>query len=176
MPKPTHQQSPAELGCPRPSGCERYESPVIRKIFQLHHMMMRVGDRMAAPHGLTGSRWMLLCAMGRADEPQTVAAISEEILLSPQNVSRMVGSMEEDRLVRRFNQPGSGRSTFVALTDEGWRAYGVTRELAERFLGPFLEGFSGSRTDRLDRDLSALIENTRRLEESLLHEAERSER
>lgn len=161
-------------GVPRPEGCDRYESPVIRKIFQLHHMMMRVGDRMASPHGLTGSRWMLLCCLGRSDEPQPVAAISEEILLSPQNVSRMVASMEEDGLVERFSKPGAGRSTFVSLTDEGWRAYAVTRELAERFLGPFLEGFISPEVEHLDADLSRLIENTRRLEESLPREPSRS--
>lgn len=154
--------------CPRPGGCERYESPVIRKLFQLHHMMMRVGDRMAAPHGLTSSRWMLLCALGRSDEPRTIAEISEEILLSPQNISRMVGSMQDDGLVERFNVPGSGRSAYVGLTEAGWRAYATTRELAEQFAGPFLEGFSDSHTDRLDRDLTRLIENVRRLEQALI--------
>lgn len=160
-------ESPGDR-CPRPGGCERYESPVIRKLFQLHHMMMRVGDRMASPHGLTSSRWMLLCALGRSDEPRTIAEISEEILLSPQNISRMVGSMQDDGLVERFNVPGSGRSAYVGLTEAGWRAYATTRELAEQFMGPFLEGFSDSRTDRLDRDLTMLIENVRRLEQVLI--------
>ncbi len=154
--------------CARPSGCERYESPVIRNLFRLHHMMMRVGDRMAAPHGLTGSRWMMLCALGRTDEPRTIAEISEETLLSPQNISRMAASMADDGLVERFHKPGSGRSTFVCLTEEGWRAYAVTRELAEGFLTPFLEGFSRSHIERLDRDIRQLIDNTQRLEQSLV--------
>jgi DNA-binding MarR family transcriptional regulator len=100
----------------------------------------------------------------------TIAAISEEILLSPQNISRMVGSMQDDGLVERFTVPGSGRSAYVGLTEPGWKAYAITRELAERFLGPFLEDFSEGRVERLDRDLQKLIENTRRLEQSLLAE------
>lgn len=151
--------------------CERYESAIIRRLFQLNHMMMRVGDRMAAPHGLTGSRWMLLCALGRDDEPKTIAAISEELLLSPQNVSRMIVSMEEDGQVKRFHQPGAGRSTFVSLTEAGWEAYGVTRGLAERFCEPFLEGFTDDEADRLGEDLSRLIDNTSGLEARLLREA-----
>lgn len=154
--------------CARPGGCDRYESPVIRKLFQLHHMMMRVGDRMSAAHGLTSSRWMLLCALGRSDEARTVAEISEEILLSPQNISRMVASMEEDGLVERYTVRGSGRSAFVGLTEAGWRAYAVTRELADQFLEPFLEGFSEGQVQRLDRDLGALIENTHRFEQRLI--------
>jgi len=155
--------------------CERYESAIIRRLFQLNHMMMRVGDRMAAPHGLTGSRWMLLCALGRDDEPKTIAAISEELLLSPQNVSRMIVSMEEDGQVKRFHQPGAGRSTFVSLTEAGWEAYGVTRGLAERFCEPFLEGFTDDEADRLGEDLSRLIDNTSGLEARLLREAAASD-
>ncbi|MBZ0172027.1 MAG: MarR family transcriptional regulator [Phycisphaerales bacterium] len=145
---------------------------MIRNLFQLHHMMMRVGDRMAGPHGLTGSRWMLLCALGRSDEARTIAEISEEILLSPQNISRMVASMADDGLVTRNTVPGGGRSVWVGLTEAGWRAYGVTRELAAQFLGPFLEGFSESRVDRLDRDIQKLIDNTQRLEQALIAKAQ----
>ncbi len=170
--KPGSGPDPAGGSCSASHGsCERYESAIIRRLFQLNHMMMRVGDRMAAPHGLTGSRWMLLCALGRDDEPKTIAAISEELLLSPQNVSRMIVSMEEDGQVRRFNQPGAGRSTFVTLTEAGWEAYGVTRGLAERFCEPFLEGFTDDRADRLAEDLSRLLDNTSGLEARLLREA-----
>ncbi len=162
---------PDQAACERPGGCERYESPVIRKVFQLHHMMMRVGDRMASPHGLTSSRWMLLCALGRSDQPRTIAEISEEALLSPQNISRMAAAMEGDGLVSRFSVPGSGRSTFVGLTEAGWQAYGLTRELAGRILGPLLTGFDETAIDRLDKDLEKLIENTRLLEQSLISQS-----
>ena len=131
-------------------------------------MMMRVGDRMASPRGLTSSRWMLLCAIGKTGEPCTVAAISERVNLSAQNVSRMVGSMEEDGQVCRFHLPGHGRSTFVGLTDAGWAAYETTKQLAEAFCPPFLEGFDEKRIDRLDRDLAKLIENISRLEAALI--------
>ncbi len=168
MTKTTPSISPGVRRCTRPNGCEKYESPVIRNLFRLHHMMMRVGDRMAAPHGLTGSRWMMLCALGRSDEPRTIAELSEETLLSPQNISRMAASMAEDGLVDRFHQRGAGRSTFVCLTEAGWRAYAVTRELAEAFLGPFLDGFNTSDVERLDGDIRRLIENTHRLEQALI--------
>ncbi|USN99328.1 MAG: winged helix-turn-helix transcriptional regulator [Phycisphaeraceae bacterium] len=168
----TRVEKPRVACCDRPAGCEKYESPLIRKVFQLHHMMMRVGDRLAGPHGLTSSRWMLLGCLGKSDEPRTIAEISEEILLSPQNVSRMVVSMEADGLVVRNTIPGSGRSVYVGLTETGWRAYGLTKGLAERFLTPFLDGFSESRIERLDRDLKKLMENTQRFEQALIAEAQ----
>lgn len=152
----------------RPAGCDDYESPVIGKLFELHNMMMRVGDRMASPEGLTSSRWMLLCGIGKCDEPRTIAEISDSLNLSAQNVSRMVGSMEDEGLLVRFNLPGSGRSTFVGLTEAGWAAYATTRRLAAAFLPPFLDGFSESRIGRLDKDLAALIENIGRLEAALI--------
>ncbi len=164
---------PAEVAS-RPQGCEKAESPIVKKLFELHHMMMRVGDRMASPHGLTSSRWMMLCAIGQADEPATINEISERANQSPQNVSRMVGSMEEDGLVCRFSLPGRGRSTFVGLTTDGWAAYETTKRLAEAFCNPFLEGFSESRTDRLDRDLGKLIDNMARLETALIADPDRA--
>ena len=136
--------------------------------------MMRVGDRMASPKGLTSSRWMMLCAIGKFDEPATVNEISERANLSAQNVSRMVVAMEEDGLVCRFSLPGRGRSTFVGLTDAGWSAYETTKKLAEAFCEPFLEGFSESRIDRLDRDLGKLMDNIARLEEALIADPDRA--
>jgi DNA-binding MarR family transcriptional regulator len=158
---------PAEV-CPRPEGCADYESPIVKGLFELHHMMMRVGDRMASPEGLTSSRWMMLCAIGKSDEPATINEISERANLSAQNVSRMVGVMEEDGLLKRFSLPGRGRSTFVGLTAEGWDAYATTKRLAAAFCEPFLDGFSDSRIDRLDRDLKKLIDNIARLEAALI--------
>lgn len=157
---------------PRPEGCSDYESPIVKKLFELHHMMMRVGDRMASPRGLTSSRWMMLCALGKADEPCTIAELSDRVNLSAQNVSRMIGSMEDEGLVVRFNRPGCGRSAFVGLTSTGWGAYATTKQLAAAFCPPFLEGFSDSRIDRLDKDLVKLIENISRLESALIADPE----
>ncbi len=171
-PQPPTSSAPTcalpEAVSPRPRGCEDYESPIVRKLFELHHMMMRVGDRMAARHGLTSSRWMFLCAIGKSDEPSTINQIAERVNLSAQNTSRMVASMEDDGLVCRFSLPGHGRSTFVGLTDAGWKAYATTKQLAGAFCPPFLEGFSETRIDRLDRDLAKLIENIARLESALI--------
>jgi DNA-binding MarR family transcriptional regulator len=172
-PPPGRPESLADAPIPRavasrPDGCEDYESPIVGKLFELHHMMMRVGDRMASRHGLTSSRWMFLCAIGKSDEPSTINQIAERVNLSPQNTSRTVAAMEEDGLVCRFNLPGCGRSTFAGLTDAGWDAYATTKQLAAAFCPPFLEGFSDSRTDRLERDLAKLIENIARLESALI--------
>ena len=108
----------------------------------------------------------------KSDEPSTINQIAERVNLSAQNSSRMVAAMEDDGLVCRFNLPGHGRSTFVGLTDAGWKAYATTKQLAAAFCPPFLDGFSDKETDRLERDLARLIENIARLESALIADPE----
>lgn len=121
--------------------------------------MMRVGDRLAAPIGLTSARWLLLCAIGRDTEEPTVGSLSEEAMLSTQNVSRMLASMEDDGLVERFSKPGAGRSVFVRLTPRGQDSLNQTDALAEQFEQFFLRSMPEDRTQQLEADLDQLINN-----------------
>lgn len=140
---------------------------MVKRLFQLHHTMMRVGDQMARSVGLTSSRWMLVCGIGRCERSPTVAELSDELRISSQNIARMVASMERDGLVERFADPDGGRAARLRLTEAGERARQTTFELRDRFLGPFLEGFDVTRRARLERDLDNLIENLTRFEHGL---------
>lgn len=165
-PEPMTTNSPP----PRPQVCDCAEPPesgVVKRLFQLHHTMMRVGDQMARGVGLTSSRWMLVCGIGRCGTPPTMGELSEELRISPQNIARMVASMERDGLVERFADPEGGRAARLRLTEAGERARQTTFELRDRFLGPFLEGYSTERRERLKRDLDDLIENLARFEQGL---------
>ncbi|MEL6328548.1 MAG: MarR family transcriptional regulator [Planctomycetota bacterium] len=154
-------------GRPRDEHGNPEPNPLVNLIFQLQHIMMRTGDRMAQPHGLTASRWMLLCAIGKAEEPQTIAEVSECILLSPQNVSRMAAAMEDEGLIERFSKPGAGRAVFVRLTEAGQVANERMHTIGERFMAKFLEGFEPARVETLVSDLGELLENMSRIEAAL---------
>lgn len=145
---------------------------LIQRLFRLHHLMMRVGDRLTSPIGVTSSRWMVLCVLGKAEGPMTVAEIADELLQSAQNVSRMVASMEREGLVQRHTRAGAGRSVFVELTDAGRKADEATRVLGERFGERFTRDVEGDRVSAMNADLDHLIDNVAAYEQELMDGSE----
>jgi len=130
--------------------------------------MMRLGDRLTQPHGLTASRWMLLCALKRRGETATVSELSEEQVMSVQGISRMLGTMEREGLVSKQTREGHGRTMFVSLTDRGREAVGLLERLGEGFGERFLEGLGEDEIERMESDLARLTENLSRYEEELV--------
>ncbi|MEL6497333.1 MAG: MarR family transcriptional regulator [Planctomycetota bacterium] len=166
MPSETHSVT----GDARPSEPEGREACLVRNVFVLHNMIMRVGDRLSAEIGLTSSRWLLLCAIGEAEaagESPTVSALSESALLSAQAVSRMLAAMEGEGLLARSSRPGHGRAVFVSLTEVGRAALEATEELAERFEAGMLRGMSGGEVSRIEGDLARLIDNVNGFEQEM---------
>lgn len=127
-------------------------------------MMMRIGDRLVAHLGLTSSRWLLLGAVADRHEPPMLSDLSNDALLSLQNISRMVASMEADGLFERFTKPGMGRAAYIRLTDKGRAIHDKTKEQARRFAEAFLVGTSPDDVERMESDLEHLIANLEALE------------
>lgn len=144
------------------------DQPMILRFFMIHNMTMRIGDRLTAPIGLTSSRWMLLCAIKERQTPPTLTELSVDAMLSPQNVSRMVGALEDEGLVQRVHKPGAGRAVYVRLTARGKRACDRLHELGERFHERFLRGVSEREQSALAARLDALIANLDAYERQLL--------
>lgn len=140
-------------------------------MFIIHNMMMRIGDRLVAPLGLTSSRWLMLGAVANRAEPPTLSDLSSDALLSVQNVSRMVASMEEDGLFERFTKPGMGRATYIRLTARGRSVHEQAREQGSRFGSAFLAGLPVERIEELERDLDQLISNLERFESEICEAA-----
>ncbi len=155
--------------CTTDACCERV--PLVFQLFQLHHLMMRIGDRLTAPLGLTSSRWILLGTIADLDEPPGIGKLSEHAMLSPQAVSRMVTTMEGEGLVERVRANHDARAVLVRLTPAGRAAAERTHQLTERFRGPFLAGCDDARIARIAADLEHLTENLARFERELAEEA-----
>lgn len=144
------------------------ECPLVRQIFTLNNIIMRIGDRMSAPIGLTSSRWMLLCLIERAgDSGATASGLSAEGNLSVQNVSRMLAAMESEGLLTRDRIPGEGRTVYVRLTERGEAAAAATKGLAERFRAELFRDIPERDLDALAAGLDRLISNTERFERQL---------
>lgn len=138
-----------------------------QRLFIIHNLMMRVGDRLVAHLDLTSSRWLLLGALEQFDQPPTLSELSGHSLLSVQNVSRMIGSMEADGLVERYTVRGMGRSTFVRLTDKGKHMHIETEQAARVFAGGFLAGLSQEQIVETEGRLEQLLVNLERMEQEL---------
>ncbi len=164
--RPASGLSPAEaLSVELSPQCE-----MMRAVYILCHMMMRVMDRAVQPHGLTGSRWHLLIVIRDMGGPLTITQLSECLFLSPQNVSRMVASLEADGLVTR-DPTGPGRTVRVALTGLGAERVAACEVLCDacgdRMLGDITEAELRQATAVLERT----ILNTVALERSLAERA-----
>lgn len=133
----------------------------------IHNMAMRIGDRLAAPIGLTSSRWMLLCSIDRSEQPPTIAQLSEDAMMSVQNISRMLVSMEDEGLIERSSKPGAGRTRFVRLTSAGQSAARATEDLGNLFHERFLAGLKDSQIEELKSRLDGLIGNLEQFEDEL---------
>jgi DNA-binding MarR family transcriptional regulator len=144
------------------------EAPLAKRVFILHNLMMRIGDRLVADLGLTSSRWLLLGAVADRPEPPTLSELSGDAVLSLQNVSRMVAAMEQDGLLVRSATPGGGRGLRVRLTDRGRALHEQTKRRAERFAAAFLLGIPREGAARLEADFERLIGNLEKLETELL--------
>lgn len=123
---------------------------------------MRVADRVLAPAGLTGSRLMLMKRVEASPGLPTISWLSEQMSLSVQAVSRMVGALEDEGLVRRRTRVGAGRCVFVELTGAGRRALEAAAAELSRVSEVLRRGLS-ARDEReiesmLDRMLGSLRE------------------
>jgi len=140
---------------------------LILAFFMIHNMAMRIGDRMTAPMGLTSSRWMLLGALDQFKEAPTITELSRSALMSVQNASRMAGVMEQEGLVERVSEPGSGRALSVRLTQRGREVVETLRSLGGEFHERLYAGMSDEQIEALAQSLETMIGNLERMESRL---------
>ncbi len=163
----THQQV-----CAHPDDPRRWrEAPLAQRVFIVHNQIMRVSDRLVAGMGLTSSRWLLLGALERYETPPSLSELSQNGLLTLQNVSRMVAAMEAEGLVERFSTPGKGRSVFVRMTGRGRDLLEKAAGAARRFAAGFLHGLGEEEVNQCEGLLEHLIGNLERFEKKLCEES-----
>ncbi len=92
-------------------------------IFRTNGALLRMGDSLVAPEGLTSARWQVLGAIHLAGAPTHAPDIARTMGLTRQAVQKLVRALVEDGLVAARADPQDARSQLLSLTARGRRAY-----------------------------------------------------
>jgi len=130
-------------------------------LFKLNGQMLRAGEALARPVGLTVAWWQVLGACLRA--PQTASGISREMGISRQAVQRVANRLLAEGLLKRSDNPAHKSAPLLAATKAGRSA--VMRIAPEQtaFSGRIVKAFGRTELESLIKELqrlSAVVDET----------------
>ena len=96
---------------------------LILTVFRVNNLATAVGDRLAAPLGLTSARWQVLGAVDYAERPQPVAWLARDLGANRQNIQRIVNDLVRDGILALEPNPHHKRAQLVVMTEKGRQAY-----------------------------------------------------
>ncbi|MGK5550297.1 MarR family winged helix-turn-helix transcriptional regulator [Actinomadura kijaniata] len=128
------------------------------EIFAVNGRLLRVGDRLAAPVGLTTSRWQVMGLLQYG--PMTIASLARERGLRRQAVQQTVARLLAEGMVQTAPNPRDGRAPLVSLTPEGDRALEAIYPIEKRWIQELADGLP-------PEDLAATVRTLRVLRERL---------
>jgi DNA-binding MarR family transcriptional regulator len=91
---------------------------LVEALASFERVYMRWAEAPLQNTGLTYARIRLLGVLNRK-EPQIMSALSDELVVSPRNVTVLVDALETNGLVRRRPHPTDRRAILVELTPQG---------------------------------------------------------
>ena len=101
------------------------ERDFVSGILHLANLLNRRLGPLFESAGVTPQQWNVLLALSRGDDPVTLAGLGRRLSVSKQNMTGMVGRLEQLNLVQREGDPADLRSSRVRLARRG-------RNLVER--------------------------------------------
>lgn len=90
---------------------------LVNEVFLCAAALRRAGDELAAPHGLTSSRWLILGAL--ADGPLRIVDIGRRRGLTRQSARESIDRLVRDGLAARRDNPDDARGPLLTLTPAG---------------------------------------------------------
>jgi DNA-binding MarR family transcriptional regulator len=94
--------------------------------FTLNRLMAGWNARLAArlaDRGIGFPQWRVLMVASRADQPLSIIELSERTLVPHSTLSRQIGAMERDGLVKRVTSQTDARAVRLVLTARGRARY-----------------------------------------------------
>ncbi|KIZ41473.1 MULTISPECIES: MarR family transcriptional regulator [Rhodopseudomonas] len=96
---------------------------LVLEVFRLNGALIRSGDELVAPLGLSSARWQVLGSIVHGEGRLSVAALADNMGLARQSVQRVVNELEQDGLVGFAPNPAHKRAKLVVMTARGQRAF-----------------------------------------------------
>jgi len=139
-------------------------TPFVAAVIDLIRAVRRTGAsaRALGDQGISLSQLVVLSAVATAGA-RGVSAVAEEAGLAQPSVTRTLDTLHRRGLVRRDRHPGDGRSTQLALTEEGARLVGGKTAEVRRRLAELWQDLSPEARD----DVLALLPRLAKVVESL---------
>lgn len=107
---------------PRPP-FEHPANALVLEIFRANGALIRLGDALVKPLGLTSARWQVLGAVAQGHGGLPVARIADNMGLTRQSVQRIVDELAEAELVGFAPNPAHKRAKLVVMTPRGQRLF-----------------------------------------------------
>ena len=163
---------PAEDARPRGAGDFPYRSPLLANLSALillwespsmqGEILAKSGESLDQPSHQT---LRLLLAWGS----MRPTALADALGTGASYVSKIVGRLEQDGLVKRSTDPTDRRANLIALTDSGEAAARGVYELGDRMIAEVLSGWSAADvrryTELTERFVSDAISSAERMRE-----------
>jgi DNA-binding MarR family transcriptional regulator len=102
---------------------------LVLEIFRLNGALIRFGDALVKPLGLSSARWQVLGSVAHGRGTFPVARLADNMGLARQSVQRIVDELAEAGLVGFAPNPAHKRAKLVALTPRGERVFKQASEL-----------------------------------------------
>jgi len=138
----------------------------ILAVFRLNNLLLRSGDRLVEPLGLTSARWQILGAIAYAERAQPVAWLARDLGANRQNVQRIVNDLESAGLVAFETNPHHRRAQLVVLTDKGKRTFESAMRLQVPWVESLCEGLPLKDVETSNRVVGVFRQRLDREEES----------
>ncbi|ACF00641.1 transcriptional regulator, MarR family [Rhodopseudomonas palustris TIE-1] len=135
---------------------------LVLEVFRLNGALIRFGDALVKPLGLTSARWQVLGSVAHGRGTFSVARLADNMGLARQSVQRIVDELAEAGLVGFAPNPAHKRAKLVVLTPRGERVFKQASEVWAPVADAMIAG-ADPRQLRKTRD--ALIALRERLDE-----------
>ena len=129
---------------------------LVLEIFRLNGALIRFGDALVKPLGLTSARWQVLGSIAHGRGTFSVARIADNMGLARQSVQRIVDELAEAELVGFAPNPAHKRAKLVVMTPSGQRVFARATELWLPVADAIIAGLDPRQLRKTTENLAAL--------------------
>jgi DNA-binding MarR family transcriptional regulator len=129
---------------------------LVLEIFRLNGALIRFGDALVKPLGLTSARWQVLGSVAHGRGTFSVARLADNMGLARQSVQRIVDELAEAGLVGFAPNPAHKRAKLVVMTPQGERVFKRATALWRPVADAMIAGQDPRQLRKTTQNLAAL--------------------